>query len=350
MYPQTNHITESDINAFAALVRTKGSAALEPGTYPHRYLQHIVQHAAYYSHVYAHVLNRLLDVTGRTRQELSILDYGTGNGLLGLMACYTGFRKVYLNDLDAAFLQSARQLAAAMDLRPDGCIEGGAPQVLSFFAGESPPDLLAGTDVIEHIYDLPAFVNSLQVLNPKLIIALSTACNPLNPLLKRRFRKIQLRDEWEGGTPEIHPLFAGSPIEPFRVIRRRIIGEAGEGKLSEQELDLLVPATRGLIRKDIEASVQQYLLNKAMPVPPLHPTNTCDPNTGSWSERMLTLEVYHSLFHAAGFSLQVVDGFYNQYDKGWASYVRWMANRLIPFTAHRLAPYIILLAAPKDLP
>ena len=342
----TDQIRESEIRDFAAMLRVKGPEVLTPGTYPYRYLQHITLHASYYSYVYAQILNLLLASAGRSRKELTIVDYGSGNGLLGLLACYAGFGNVYLNDQDSVFLSSSRQLAAAFGLHPDGFIEGGAAQLLSYFSGRRPPDVLAGSDVIEHIYDLPGFIHALHQLNPQLLSALSTACNPLNPLLQRRFRKVQLRDEWEGGTPEIHPLFAGAPIEPFRDIRSRIIRETAQGRIAGQEVEKLVYATRGLIQADIEQAVRQYLLAGTLPEPPLHPTNTCDPLTGSWSERMLSLDEYRVLFQQAGFSMHIHDGFYNQYDKGTTSLLRWMANRFIPFSRHRLAPYIVLLAAP----
>lgn len=345
----TDQIRESEIRNFAALLRAKGPEVLTPGTYPHRYLQHITHHALYYSHVYAQLLNLLLASARRSRKELSLLDYGAGNGLLGLLACYTGFGTVYLNDQDSVFLSSARQLAAAFGLHPAGCIEGGAGQVLSFFSGRRPPDLLAGSDVIEHIYDLPGFIHALHPLNPQLLCALSTACNPFNPLLQRRFRNIQLRDEWEGGTPDIHPLFAGAPIEPFRVIRARIIRETAQGRLTEQEVEKLVQATRGLIQADIVQAVRQYLHTGTLPPTPLHPTNTCDPLTGSWSERMLSVDEYRVLFRQSGFSLSIHDGFYNQYDKGTTCLLRWMANRFIPFSGHRMAPYIVLMAEPAQV-
>jgi len=233
-----------------------------------------------------------------------------------------------------------------LKLEPAGFIEGGVEKLLAFFADRQPPDLLAGSDVIEHIYDLPGFIKALQSLNPKLITAFSTACNPRNPFQRRRFQKIQLRDEYEGGTPDLHPLFAGQPLEPFILSRQHIIESKAANRLSATQIAAMAKATRGLKKADIELAVDVYLNTGKQPQPPQDPTNTCDPITGSWSERMLPLQVYQELYQSAGFFLTVRDGFYNQYDARKSSLLRWMANRLIPFSAHTVAPYIILVGKP----
>ncbi len=341
---KADRIRPSEIRAFTGLLQQKAGQVLEPGTYPARYLAHILDHAAYYSAVYAQLLNLLLSASARSRQTLSLLDYGAGNGLLGLMALHLGFGKVYINDQDAGFLEAARRMAAALGLQPQAFIEGGAPAVLKA-CREAPPDLLAGSDVIEHIYDLEGFFRDLQQLNPRMILCLSTACNPLNPLLRRRFRHIQLRDEFEGGNPDTDPLFAARSIEPFVVQRRNIITGAAP-HLPGHAVSQLVTATRGLQKQDILVAVERYVREGICPQPPAHPTNTCDPETGSWSERMLDLDTYRQLMRAAGFDCTVQDGFYNQVDPGRGAWLRWMANRLIPLSGHRLAPYIVLVGRP----
>ena len=347
-----NLIREDEILSFAALLQQRGTAAFPRGvapspgeTYPQRYLQHLIKSSVYYSHVYAHILNQLLRERGGDRSALQLLDYGAGNGLLGLMAVYTGFGQVYLNDQDAGFLNAARQLALSLELEPAGFIEGGIEKVQTFFTHRQPPDLIAGSDVIEHIYDLTGFMNTLQYINPRLICAFSTACNPCNPLQRMRFRKVQLRDEYRGGTPDIHPLFAGQPIAAFLLTRRRIIESYAGNQLTEIQLNELAKTSRGLIKQDIEHAVDIYLTTGQYPAPE-HPTNTCDPITGSWSERMLSLQTYHQLFCSGGFSLSVRDGFYNQFDKGKASVLRRLANQLIPISGHVLAPYIVLVGKP----
>ncbi|MEI2747673.1 MAG: hypothetical protein V9E88_02790 [Ferruginibacter sp.] len=84
------------------------------------------------------------------------MDYGAGNGLLGIFARYCGFGRVALNDIDLPFLEAARKLSQALHIDMDAFIEGDISQVKDHpYAKQL--NAIAGTDVIEHIYNLDDF-------------------------------------------------------------------------------------------------------------------------------------------------------------------------------------------------
>ena len=97
--------------------------------------------------------------------------------------------------------------------------------------------------MIEHIYNLGIFFKTIQQMNPKMVSVFTTASNPANYFKVRALQKIQLKDEFEGGSPDDHALFGESPLEPFIKIREQIIRKYAE-ELPEKEIRIFPnPAT-----------------------------------------------------------------------------------------------------------
>ena len=84
------------------------SLAIAP--YCKRYLKHILQNSKYYLQIYAAVLEKVKKEAAMPFIEMCLLDYGAGNGLLGLFAKYCGFEKVIVNDIDESFLTASTVL------------------------------------------------------------------------------------------------------------------------------------------------------------------------------------------------------------------------------------------------
>ena len=71
--------------------------------------------------------------------------------------------------------------------------------------------------------------------------------------------------------------------------------------------------------------------------------NTCDPATGSWTERLLPLSEYRRLLHPFGARLTVANGRYNTRRYGFKAVAARLANGLLRCNAMRcMAPFIIL--------
>jgi 2-polyprenyl-3-methyl-5-hydroxy-6-metoxy-1,4-benzoquinol methylase len=340
-------ITENELAGFENLLSSVKVEALAISPYASRYLTHLLQHKKYYCRIYAQLLNLALKNSIHTNKNtFCIVDYGAGNGLMGLLAKYAGFGKVFINDLSPEFLYAAKLLAEAVHINIDGFIEGDCEEVKRYF-GDLLPDAIVGTDVIEHIYDLEHFFKIAKEINPAMVTVMSTACNPANYFKTREFKKLQVKDELCGGSPGDNTLFGEIALEPFIEIRRKIITNYSNGKLLTEEINSLAVTTRGLRKDAIEKAVEKYLINKTLPSVLSHPTNTCDPLTGSWSERLLSFDEYKSIYSKAGFNVEFYNGFYNEYEAGLKSKLLFFLNRLIPFSGFCISPFIILTGKPK---
>ena len=328
------------ISAFEEKLALVIPAAVSMEPYCCRYLEHLLKHKRYYLHIYADVLQKLTGRTGKSISETTLIDYGCGNGLLGLFASYCGFKKVIFADVDEKFLEASGQLAKQIGLKRGIFLAGDMNDMFTRVQNEK-PDAIAGTDVIEHMYDLRQFMQILKKVNPLIVSVFTTASNPMNPLKRIELRKIQLRDELDGGNPGDYALFGAAPLEPFLKIRERIIRE-NTGNMPDPEITKLSIATRGLNRADIEKAVSDYLVTGQMPEPAAG-TNTCNPINGSWSERLLPLEAYHHLYRDAGFTCKIYAGFYNVFEGGASVFVKKLLNVFSALFGKRFSPYIVIV-------
>jgi 2-polyprenyl-3-methyl-5-hydroxy-6-metoxy-1,4-benzoquinol methylase len=349
-------ITKKELTGFENLLSVVDTDRLDINPYAKRYLQHILLHKKYYCRIYARLINLAVENVNikapsaaissesgtQSKKNICLVDYGAGNGIMGLLAKYAGIEKVFINDINPDFINAAKQLSQQLNIFPDGFIEGDIESV-QLYCKDPLPDIIVGTDVIEHIYNLDDFFQSVKQINPAMVTVMSTACNPANRFKVKEFTRLQIKDELHGGTPEDGVLFGETAIEPFIKIREGIIKAHGGGKLSPEAISLLAKTTRGFRKEDIEKAVDKYISHQVVPPVLLHPTNTCDPNTGSWSERLLDFDEYKKIYAAAGFELAICDGFYNAFEKTTKSRLLIGANALISCTAHSFAPFIILV-------
>jgi hypothetical protein len=285
--------------------------------------------------------------------QLKVLDYGGGNGLLGMFAKEWGFEKVWINDKSEEFLSAAEKTAQAAGIHIDGFINGDVDNVIRFFesAGEK-PDILLATDVIEHIYQLPSFFRGLKLLNPYLIHVFTTASNPYNYPKVKALRKMQYTDEYVGYKNGEHSENSGTGGEPalsFYEKRKHII-QNNFPQLPAETTALLAAKTRGKRKDDIIAAVLDFINTGKLPVPEKDNIAKCDPETGSWTERILPVHVYKKIYFKNGFSFQMFNGFYNEFSKkGIRFHITRLLNAFInatPALGKYAAPYIIFLGKP----
>ncbi|MEJ7627665.1 MAG: class I SAM-dependent methyltransferase [Ferruginibacter sp.] len=325
--------------SFSALLKQIDPDTVSSETYCRKYFSYLLSHRDYFLEIYADVFEKILLHTSKQKEELSLLDYGAGNGLLGIFAKYCGFKKVFINDSDPAFLEAAKQLSAILNIGVDGYISGDETSLMRQFQNEK-PDVVAGTDVIEHIYNLESFFKILKKLNPEIITVFTTASNPENKLKVRQLKKLQRTDELIGGSPSDSELFGavahGSYLEMRKVIIRNHF------LINENEMERLARSTRGLAFADILSAAEKFIKTGVMPQPDNHPTNTCHPITGSWTERILTINQYTYIYNTAGFKLNLYEGFYDEHKQLGKKVLNKILNKSVKFLGKPLAPYIIL--------
>jgi len=314
---------------------------LNLGAYPSQYLKELLKNAAYHLHIYANVL---AVSNFNNREQECLLDFGTGNGLLACFAKYCGFKKVIGVDCTDTFLQAAKKLSKELKLSIDffEANENNFSEILQ----DEKIDLIVGTDVIEHIYNLDIFMFNCSKINPSVKLCFTTASVNENYLKAHQIRKLQITDEYKWSS-QIQSNYQYKGLS-FLEIRKKIIQEHFK-ELTKQEIEQLALHTRGLQKNDIIIETGNYIKNKKFPTKINHPTNTCDPITGSWTERLLSVEEYRLLFNKNHFPLEVKNGFYNQWQHGIKNKIALILNWLIKALGKNgiaISPFIFLKTKP----
>ena len=329
------------IPAFVQQLNTVVPAGITNDAYAQQYLQTLLQHKEHYLRIYAYVLEKAFAATNSS--NVALLDFGTGNGLLALFAKFCGVEKVYASDVSASFLLSAQQLSKQLNIELDGWIIGNEDTLVKHFTNKQ-LDIVVGTDVIEHVYDLDHLFDNLYTINQQMITVFTTASVAENWFKSKQLKKLQLKDELEDSnafqTAQENE-WAGIC---FLEVRRKII-QAYHPALAEKTIEQLATRTRGLKKDDIEKAVDTYLKTNELPTSIQHPTNTCDPITGSWTERLLTVQEYRSIYTKHQSFLLLHLGFYNSSEKGLKYFVAGLVNQLIYILGSwgiKMAPFIVL--------
>jgi len=340
---------KKNIPAFAALLEKINVSAVTQDVYAADYLQELLSHKEHYLHIYALTLDEVFTASDKLPGDVTLLDFGAGNGLLALFAKFCGVREVHASDMNAAFLLSAQQLSSILNIALDGWIMGNEDALLKHFTS-STPDIIIGTDVIEHIYDLDHFLTVLHTLNPVAYTAFTTASVAENPFKSARLKKLQRKDELEGSNA-LHSIdgnqYSGLP---FLETRRKMIA-ARYPSMPFDIVTLHARNTRGLREDDIYKVVDEAKKAMQLTKPIKHPTNTCDPVTGSWTERLLSIDEYRELYDKHGYHLQVTNGFYNNFEHGFGTIIKSIMNGVIKLLGKRgivIAPFICLTGIPKQ--
>ena len=337
----------ANIAAFNKKLQGINPSSLEIAGYPKRYLQHLLENSKYYVAIYTQVLSNALSRSAKGIEETILVDYGSGNGLLGLFAKFCGFKKVVLCDMDRDFVFASKVLSHELSIDIDQFICGNAG-MMRILLEKKQVDVIVGTDVIEHIYNLDDFFKNIVAINSQMITVFTTASNPANFLKVKRLKKLQIKDEFEGSDPADFALAGAEKQEAFLDKRKKIILEKFPG-ISPVHLVALGTNTRGLAEEDILIAAEIFLTKQQLPQPPSHLTNTCDPISGSWTERILSFEEYENLYRRFNFSLNFKNGFYNVYAAAPKGNINRLLNLGVQLLGKNVAPFITLTGFPSKV-
>jgi 2-polyprenyl-3-methyl-5-hydroxy-6-metoxy-1,4-benzoquinol methylase len=339
----------SQIISFKSILNAVDIDAISKDLLVKNYLQKVIEQQDYYLKIYSWVLENALRQTDKPIHQISLLDFGCGNGLFAIYAKHCGFKKVYGCDFNNNFVEASRALANVMSIAVDDWFEC-SEETLFAKCSSLNLDMIAGTDVIEHIYNLNTFFLNIRSLNPQMITAFTTASVFENYLKRRSLYKLMYQDEHIGS----NALEATSKDEfagmPYLEIRKRMISTAFP-KLEEKAVLSLATATRGLRKDDIIAYLNKYLLDGIIKPVLSNRHNTCDPVTGNFTERMMSLKEYKKLYCQFNFELTVVSGFYAAEGRGMKLFLQSILNKLILILnngsiSRAITPLILLTGTP----
>jgi 2-polyprenyl-3-methyl-5-hydroxy-6-metoxy-1,4-benzoquinol methylase len=294
-----------------------------------QYIEDILPQINYHFSIYKYSIN----LVTRGQYEGTIVDFGGGHGFLSCFLKMLGFNVIYCDNNPLA-ISTVKKIGTALQSVPDVIIEGSEMELSAYCKTNNiKPDYLISIDVIEHISDLKDFFSELRNINPKMEMCFTTRANPCN--FRQRKRLFKMMDEIERNF--------------FLPMREEYISKHYP-EFNEREIQTLSVLSRGKTYDDITKIVNKYRLNGSLP-PKRTSHNTCDPNSGSWIERILPLKTYTAIINAAGFAVSFKNGFYatNQHGCIQKALVHTL-NRVLQYggkPAMTIAPFIVLKTKSK---
>ncbi|MCH7555935.1 MAG: hypothetical protein IIB56_00595 [Planctomycetes bacterium] len=243
--------------------------------------------------------------------EFVFIDHGGGVGILSLLAKELGLGTVIYNDLWAPYCKDAQIIAEAVEAdRADHYVLGDMDELVEFLKTNSICcNALASYDVIEHIYDIETFLLKLSDLSAgPFNIVMASSANPFNPLIRRHHIEFQRKAEY-GGREKEEGCREDYLTKAYITVRQEIISKHS-ASLSDEDVQRLAKATRGLIEPDIKKVVDEYLKTGEIRQEPNHPTNTVNPHTGNWAERLHNIEHLKKILLNEGFKVDILAGYY----------------------------------------
>jgi hypothetical protein len=246
-------------------------------------------------------------------ERCTFLDYGGGSGVLSLLARQVGIGTVIYNDIYEVSCVDAERIAEHIGNAADHYIRGDIDDAISFIREKGIScDAVASNEVIDHVYDVEAFLSKLmRFSNGSLAVFMVTGTNGYNPCIRSQMTRLHHIYE-HCSRPKVYGYKERDSIEAFLDIRRQIVVkylDALRLPLDELEIDMLARNTRGMVKTDIQKCVQNYLDGKGL-VEPSYSTNTCDPHTGNWAERLLNPFRLAGILRQSGFEADVIPGYY----------------------------------------
>jgi len=243
------------------------------------------------------------------------LDYGGGSGMLSLLAKELGIGTVIYIDINPVCCHDAKEIAKSVGNEADYYICGDIDDVIAFLRGKNIScNAISSFDALEHIYDIEYFLEKLQFLsNNTLTVAVASGANTFNPRMRKELMRRQLIAEYE----DKERVWGWDERDCSKALlhaRKDIILKYLQSlnrKLDNNEVEKLARNTRGMIKADIQKSVDDYLKTGKLPQEPSHPTNTCDPYTGNWAEHLMDLNNLVRILSNTGFKVELLAGYYS---------------------------------------
>lgn len=286
---------------------------------------------SYVSECNAFMAYHLLKNISISEKEILIIDHGAGIGLFSLLLKKIGLSCI-CHDLSEEYLDGIKTIGQALNLFPDHYVKGDTDALIEYCRIHGlKPSGLASRNVIEHLYDFAEFFGQLKGLaHPEFVMMICTSANTHNPLVKKIHLDIHSKYENQGSNTDMdNPIPDASNCG--MTIRRQLIQKQFP-QITEQQLEKMARLNRGYLEKEIIQRTREFLDTGRLPLAFDHPSNTCDPYTGAWVERLVPIGDYRRAAVANGFELFVINGFYNtHYSKFYKNYITQILNWVLKF-------------------
>lgn len=285
----------------------------------------------YVSKCNAFILYHLLMNTKLQKSNLIIVDHGAGIGLFSFLVKRMGYTCIS-HDLFDEYLDGIRKIGTALNARPDYFVLGDTNALVAYCHFH---DLnifgLASRNVIEHLPDYQEFFNEIASLGTEgFRLVITTSANIHNPLVKRLHLKIHMEYELKGSRVDMDHPDLDESLSGIQ-LRSQLI-KSHFPHLDSETIKTLAILNRSYTKKDIIKRTELYIQSGQWPSPPQEFSNTCDPISGAWVERLVAYSDYQTAANAAGFSIEALSGFYNtNYSSFLKNCISYVFNVLLRF-------------------
>lgn len=282
---------------------------LDISDYNKRYLGENLKNIRSRLQKYSYILSWSVAHTNVPLKRFVCVDYGGGPGILSLLAKEVGIGTVIYNDIYDVSCRDARLVGQTINNEASHYVHGGIDELVDFIKGNSIQcHAISSYDVIEHIYDIESFMTKLCYLSePPFNIVMASGANPYNPVIRKMLMRKQKKIEY-GDRKKKWGHKERDSLRAYFSVRKEIISQHAPS-LSDSEVDRLARVTRGLIESKIRECVEEYLRSGEIRREPDHPTNTCDPYTGNWAERLIDVSPLKEILSNGGFRVDIMSGY-----------------------------------------
>ena len=316
--------------------------------YNQRYLSTKIKDPQIHWPINTYMMSWLLNIANVAPKDSVLIDYGGGSGTISLLAKKLWVGIVIYCDIYDVSCKDAQVIGNLLGCEADFYVEGDINDLINFcHSSQLNCNIFASHDCIEHIYNIESFLRSIKDLSTgRILFWLSSSANTLRRKTRRTLEKQQIRCEIKDREAECGHKERDT-LRSFISIRKEMIRKVSS-ELDEREVEELAKRSRGLMREDILILAQQYLSNRLLLLPPkpMHPTNTCDPYTGNWIERLMDPFYLKKILEDSGSSAEIKTGYWDTTKNPmWKTIIKCILNILLSVLGKKalfLAPYYIL--------
>jgi len=277
--------------------------------YNRKYLKKYIDNYSFYMSLYSQLLFKAINKLKKPISESTFVDYGGGCGMLSYLAREIGFRYVVYNDIYKKSVDDAIHISNELNINIDLTIHGDIDVFVNQFnTNDIKPDIICSFDVLEHIYNLENWFRTIAKINSNFSLFFMTSANPKNPFISNRLKKLQIKAEYQGFIET--EVWKETDLKTSFLESRKTIIKDISPKLNNSEIELLSKNTRGLRKDDIENVVVDFIKTGKINYQIDHPTNTCDPYTGNWTEHLIDLTPLKNLINDCNLSVEITNSFY----------------------------------------
>lgn len=349
--PANNDDMLQNLDVAAATVAKKMHAidfnSLGVSNYTKKYIRGYLENTNSVLQIYTYILYIALKSLGfYNLKDCVFVDYGGGTGIMSLLAREMGFGTILYVDIYDVSCKDAELIACSVDKSADKYIYGGVDELRDYVKNAGIcVDLVVSYDVIEHIYDLDDFYSKMDLLSSnKLCIVCASSANMYNPMIRKKRVACQKKTEKQDRQHEWGHKERDS-LQGYFSLRKEIISNFAP-RLSMSEVESIAKNTRGLCKNDIEKCVSEYVALGNFAYRPDHLTNTCDPMTGNWNERLMSIGFLKNVVEKNGFNFSILNGYYGCSCKNLKGFLKLIINYIIRLSGKKgiyLSPYYVVL-------